>query len=57
MAHWTAPDVARETGLSLSMIYKLASLRQIPHYDYGGTKVFDVDEIKIWKGTKYVSMD
>ncbi len=46
----TVKDLSLLTGLSKSTIYKLTSLRQIPHYKSEGGKItyFKRDEIEKW---------
>jgi len=39
---------ARVTGLSISTLYKLVSLRKIPHYKPTGRLLFKIEELKIW---------
>jgi excisionase family DNA binding protein len=44
----SAEVVAESTGMSVKHVYRLAQLRQIPHYRIGGTVRFDPQEIAEW---------
>ena len=46
---WTVDEVAAYTGLKKSYLYKLTSMRQIPHYKPSGkTCFFRREEIEAW---------
>ena len=44
----SAEVIAASTGWSVKHVYRLAQLRQIPHYRIGGTVRFDPQEIAEW---------
>jgi excisionase family DNA binding protein len=44
----SAEVVAESTGWSVKHVYRLAQLRQIPHYRIGGTVRFDPQVIAMW---------
>lgn len=47
----TMDDVSLITGLSKSTIYKMTSLKKIPHYKSAGGKItyFDKKELELWQ--------
>ncbi len=43
-----AEIISESTGWSVKHVYRLAQLRQIPHYRIGSTVRFDPQEIAVW---------
>jgi excisionase family DNA binding protein len=43
-----AEIIVESTGWSVKHVYRLAQLRQIPHYRFGGAVRFDPQEFAEW---------